>query len=54
MSEPAASEEFDGVQPPEPPGNANPAPVDSQTDEFQLVQRAQAGDMAAYDELVRR
>jgi len=49
MSEPAHSEEFN-----RPPAVESPTPEATGQDEGELVQRAQRGDMEAYDQLVQR
>ncbi|MBN2505946.1 MAG: sigma-70 family RNA polymerase sigma factor [Verrucomicrobia bacterium] len=49
MTEPAPREDLDPPPAPSPPG---PAPEDA--DEFDLVRRAQAGNLEAYDRLVHR
>ena len=49
MSDPAPREDF--APPPVP---SHPVPLPSEADEFELVRSAQAGQLEAYDELVRR
>ncbi|MDB6018528.1 MAG: polymerase, sigma-24 subunit, subfamily [Pedosphaera sp.] len=56
MTDPASGKAGEGAHSSEPSAvtPANPAPPNAPVEEMELVRRARDGDMAAYDDLVRR